>query len=80
MKNTANNDCKNGTFSSEDDILEAGFTLSQCRKLSQNCDEDCDCEKVCDSQGQCEEKCSEIEECQDSGIPQVNQYRQGQKV
>ena len=65
------NGCKNATFTSENDILDAGFELSQCRKLSQNCVEDCVCEKVCDSQGQCEEKCSEIEECEDSGISEV---------
>ena len=64
-------DCQNATFTSQREIVEAGYRLSQCFKTSESCDENCACQKICDVQGQCKEKCSspnQIEECVEENL------------
>ena len=63
--------CQNATFTSQTEVIEAGYELTQCFKTSESCDENCACQKICDVQGQCEEKCwspNQIEECVEENL------------
>ena len=65
--------CRNATFSTENEALEAGFDSVQCG-LILDCKEDCQCQKrVCDVARETCSECQQIEEeiCGEENVPET---------